>query len=255
MNKLETIFKNQKAFIAFITAGDPTIEKTIDYVLKIAEAGADLIEIGIPFSDPTAEGVVIQEANIRALKNGATTDKVFDAVAKIRQKSDVALAFMTYANVLFHYGYERFCKRCQELNVEGLMIPDLPFEEREELSGIASEYGIEVVSFIAPTSTERIKMIAKEARGFIYLISSLGVTGVRSEIKTNLDEIIAEIRKVTDVPVAIGFGISTPEQAKEMAKKADGVIVGSAIVCLVETYRDAADEAIFTYVKSMKEAL
>lgn len=255
MSKIAEAFKNKKAFISFLTAGDPTAEKTAEYILALEEAGADLVEIGIPFSDPTAEGPVIQEANIRALEGGMTTDKVFEIVETVRVKSQIPLAFMTYLNPVFHYGYEAFFTKCESLGVDGIIIPDLPYEEREEVTAIAEIHGVDVISMIAPTSKERIQKIAKDASGFIYVVSSMGVTGVRSSIETDITSIIASIREVTDVPAAVGFGISTPQQAKEMAEVSDGAIVGSAIVKLIEAHKTMAAKPLKEYVKRMKEAV
>ena len=237
-----------------MTAGDPTIDKTVEYILAMDEAGCDLVEIGIPFSDPMAEGVVIQDANVRALKHNTTTDDVFDIVRRVREKSDVPLVFLTYINPVFFYGYEKFFNKCEELGVDGIIVPDLPFEEKGEISDIAHENEVDVISLIAPTSSERIKMIANDATGFIYVVSSLGVTGMRSEIKTDLNSILSDIREVTDLPLAVGFGINTPEQAKEIGKIADGVIVGSAIVKLIEKHGENASEPLKEYVSSMKKA-
>ena len=246
---------NKKAFIAFITAGDPDAESSVKNILEIARGGADLIEIGIPFSDPTAEGVVIQEANIRALQNGITTDGVFEIVRRVREQCDVPLCFMTFANPVFHFGYDRFFAKCEELSVAGIIIPDIPYEEKGEMESIANAHGVSVISMIAPTSESRIKKIAAEANGFIYVVSSMGVTGVRKEINTDLDTILGHIREVTDTPAAIGFGISTPEQAAKMAAISDGAIVGSAIVRLVAKYGREAAPHLYDYVKSMKEAV
>ncbi|MCC7553258.1 MAG: tryptophan synthase subunit alpha [Methanobacteriaceae archaeon] len=254
MSKIPNAFKNGKAFIGFLTAGDPSKEKTIEYILAMAEAGCDLVEIGIPFSDPGAEGVIIQEANIKALKNKITTDDVFDIVKEVRKQTDIPLVFLTYINPVLFYGYGKFFSKCKEYGVDGIITPDVPFEEKEEISGVAKNNNIDVISLIAPTTNERIQKIASDASGFIYLVSSLGVTGVRSEITTDLGTIIKEIKKVTDVPTAVGFGISTPEQASEIAKVSDGVIVGSAIVKIIADYGENAKKPIMDYVKSMKEA-
>ena len=254
MNKIKQAFSNGKAFIAFLTAGDPDAESTVKYILEMEKAGADLIEIGIPFSDPTAEGVVIQEASLRALNGGMTTEGVFGIVEEVRKQSNVPLALMTYLNPVFHYGYDKFFARCSSLGVDGIIVPDMPYEEKAEAEEIASQYDVKVISLIAPTSKERIQMIAKEAEGFIYVVSSLGVTGVRKEINTDIDSIVRSIREVTDTPCAIGFGISTPEQAKKMAGSADGVIVGSAIVKIIAQHGADAREEVYKYVKSMKEA-
>ena len=258
--KIADAFKDGKAFIGFLTAGDPTIEKTVEYVLAMEEAGCDLVEIGIPFSDPVAEGPVIQEANIRALSNNTNTDDVFEAIRQIREKSDVPLVFLTYINPVFYYGYDKFFKRCQELNVCGIISPDLPYDEKDEILEVTilevtQKYCIDIISLIAPTSKERIQMIAREASGFIYVVSSLGVTGMRSEIRTDLKSILKDIKEVTDVPAAVGFGINTPEQAENIAKVADGVIVGSAIVNIIAEHGENAKEPLVNYVKSMKDAI
>lgn len=253
--KIADAFRNGKAFIPFITAGDPDLASTERFVLVMAEAGADLIEIGIPFSDPIAEGVVIQEADIRALRSGTTTDKVFEMVKSLRQKTDIPLVFMTYLNIVFYYGYDRFFTRCAEVGISGIIIPDLPYEEKNECAGIAAEHQVEIVSMIAPTSRERIQTIASDAKGFLYVVSSMGVTGVRQKITTDLKTIIGQIREVTSLPAAIGFGISTPGQASDMAAISDGAIVGSAIVRLVAEYGREAEEPVREYVRQMAGAV
>ena len=255
MSNIKKAFENGKAFIAFITCGDPDLETTKAAVIEAVKNGADLIELGIPFSDPTAEGPVIQGANIRALSGGVTTDKIFDFVNDLRKEVSVPMVFMTYANVVYSYGAETFIKTCDEIGIDGLILPDLPFEEKDEFQPICKKYNVDLISLIAPTSENRISMIAKEATGFIYLVSSLGVTGTRSEIKTDLKSIVDVIRQSTDVPVAIGFGISTPEQAQKMASLSDGAIVGSAIIKILEKYGKDAPKYVGEYVKSMKEAL
>ena len=252
MSNIYKAFENKKAFIAFLTAGDPDYETSVKNFKAVAEAGADLIEIGIPFSDPIAEGPVIQGADLRALGSGMTTDKVFDLLKEIRKEYDTPVVFMTYANPVYHYGSEEFFKKASEAGADGIIIPDCPFEERHEFCDIAEKYGMDFISMIAPTSENRIKEIASQAKGFIYVVSSLGVTGVRSEINTDLDSIIKNIKEVTDVPAAIGFGISTPEQAEKMRAVADGVIVGSAMVKIVAEEGESAPEKLFKYVKSMK---
>ena len=255
MIKISEAFKNKKAFIAFITAGDPDIETTEKLILGMEKNGVDLIEIGIPFSDPVAEGRVIQEADIRALANGATTDKIFDMVERLRPSVKISLVFMTYCNVIFGYGTEKFMKRCNDVGVCGVIVPDVPYEEKEELLPYAHEYGIEVVSLVAPTSKERVKMIAQQAEGFIYIVSSRGVTGVREKIDTDIKKISDDIRAVTDVPCAVGFGISNPEQAKAMSENADGIIIGSYIVSLVEKYGKDSPAYVEKYVKEISSAL
>lgn len=255
MSNIRKAFKNGKAFIPFITCGDPDLETTAAVVRSAVENGADLIELGIPFSDPTAEGPVIQGANLRALSGGVTTDRVFALVKELRRDVSVPMVFMTYANVVFSYGAEKFISTCREIGIDGLILPDLPFEEKDEFLPICRKYGVDLISLIAPTSENRIAMIAKEADGFIYVVSSLGVTGMRSEIKTDLASIVKVIRENTDTPCAIGFGISTPEQAKKMADISDGAIVGSAIIKLIEKHGKNAPAFVGEYVRSMKNAI
>lgn len=255
MSRISEAFQNKKAFIPFITCGDPDLETTKAVVREAVKNGADLIELGIPFSDPTAEGPVIQGANLRALSTGVTTDKILDLVRELRLDVKIPMVFMTYANVVFSYGAERFISTCKEIGMDGLILPDLPFEEKEEFEPLCNQYGVDLISLIAPTSENRIAMIAKEAQGFIYLVSSLGVTGTRSEITTDLASIVRVIRENTDVPCAIGFGISKPEQAKKMSQIADGVIVGSAIIKIIEQYGQEAPGPVGDYVKEMKEAI
>lgn len=255
MSKIYKAFENKKAFIGFLTAGDPTLDKTEEFVLEMAEAGASLIELGVPFSDPIADGPVIQEANIRALSAGCTTDRIFDTVSSIRKKTDIPLVFLAYLNTIYKYGYEKFCKRCQECGIDGIIIPDMPYEEKEELTPIASKYDVDVITMVAPTSRERIEMVVKEATGFIYVVSSMGVTGTRSEITTDVGEIVEIIRGVTDTPTAIGFGINTKEQVQKYSRLADGAIIGSAIVKIIAEYGEAAGPKLREYVAEMVSGL
>ena len=255
MSNIHKAFENGKAFIAFITCGDPDLETTAAVVRSAVQNGADLIELGIPFSDPIAEGPVIQGANLRALSGGVTTDKIFDMVRELRRDVTVPMVFMTYANVVFSYGAEKFMSTCHEIGMDGLILPDLPFEEKEEFAPLCKRYDVDLVSLIAPTSENRIAMIAEEAEGFIYIVSSLGVTGTRKEIKTDLEAIVGVVRENTDVPCAIGFGISTPEQARKMAAVSDGAIVGSAIIKMIERYGKDAAPHVGAYVASMKTAM
>lgn len=255
MSRITEAFKNKKAFIAFVTGGDPDIETTEALIPAMAQAGADLIEIGIPFSDPVAEGVVIQEADERALNGGCTTDKILDMVARIRTTNDVPLLFMTYLNPVFTYGKEKFMRRCAECGIDGIIVPDMPFEEKDELAEVCDQNNIDLISMIAPTSEDRVALIAGEAKGFLYCVSSLGVTGVRGRITTDIGKMIREVREVTDLPCAIGFGISTPEQAGEMAKQADGVIVGSAIVKLIAKHGKDSVPYVSEYIRSMKDGM
>lgn len=255
MSKIKNAFENKKAFIAFITAGDPSIEKTEEFILTAEKAGADLVEIGIPFSDPIADGPVIQEANVRALKNNVTTDDIFNLVTSVRKKTDIPLVFLTYLNPIFKYGYERFLTRCQEVELDGLIIPDLPFEEKGELAPLAKQYDVDIISLIAPTSEQRIKTIAEDSSGFLYIVASMGVTGVRTEIKTDLPSILKAVKTASDTPTAVGFGINTPEQAKTISQYTDGVIVGSAIVKIIAEHGENAAPYIYEYIASMKNAM
>lgn len=255
MSNISKAFSRGKAFIPFITCGDPDVATTKAAVLEMVKAGADLIELGIPFSDPTAEGPVIQGANLRALTGGIKTKDVFDLVRDLREETDIPMVFMTYANVVYSYGADDFISTCKDIGIDGLILPDLPFEEKEEFLPICHRYGVDLVSLIAPTSEKRISKIAKEAEGFLYIVSSLGVTGTRSEITTDLGSIVKVVRESTDIPCAIGFGISTPEQAAKMAGLSDGAIVGSAIIKLLEKYGKDAPRHIGKYVKEMKEAV
>lgn len=254
MNRVQEVFQN-KAFIPFVTAGDPNLDVTERLIVAMAEAGADLIEIGIPFSDPVAEGIVIQEADQRALDAGTTTDKIFDMVKRVRTKTDVPLAFMTYINPVFVYGADRFMERAVEAGVDALIVPDMPFEEREELLPACKAHGMTLIYLAAPTSSQRVKAIARETEGFVYCVSSLGVTGVRSEITTDVGAMVKMVKEANNVPCAVGFGISTPDQARRMAAVADGVIVGSAIVKLVAKYGADCVEPVSRYVREMKAAV
>ena len=253
MSKIANAFKggNGKAFIPFITCGDPSLEVTEQLVYAMEEAGANLIELGIPFSDPTAEGPVIQAANIRALSGGVTTDKIFAMVEKIRKNTQIPMVFMTYANVVFSYGTERFIKKASELGMDGIILPDVPYEEKEEFDVVCKKYNMDMISLIAPTSHERISMIAKEASGFVYCVSSLGVTGVRKEFDTRIDSFVAKVKEATDTPACIGFGISTKADVERFDKIADGCIVGSAIVRKIFDSKMNIDE-IKAFVSSLK---
>ena len=255
MTRIGKAFDNKKAFIAFMTCGDPDLATTASCVRAAVEGGADLIELGIPFSDPTAEGPVIQGANLRALTGGVTTDKIFEMVRRLRREVEVPMVFMTYANVVFSYGAKDFLSTCREIGMDGIILPDLPFEEKEEFLPLCHTYGVDLISLVAPTSKNRIAMIAKEAEGFLYIVSSLGVTGTRREINTDLESIVEVVRQNTDIPCAFGFGISTPQQAARMAGIADGAIVGSAVVKLIEKYGKEAPVYVREYVKSMKAAM
>ena len=255
MSRIREAFTHGKAFIPFITCGDPSVEVTEKIVYAMEEAGADLIELGIPFSDPTAEGPVIQDANLRALSGGITTDAVFEMVRRIRRNTSIPMAFMTYANVVFSYGTERFVRTAADVGMDGLILPDVPFEEKEEFAEPCRKAGLDFISLIAPTSHQRIARIAGEAEGFVYCVSSMGVTGVRREITTDIGSMVQLVKENRRIPCAVGFGISTPKQAREMAGKSDGVIVGSAIVRLCQEYKEDCVPQVASYVKEMKDAV
>ncbi len=255
MTNIQQAFCHGKAFIPFVTAGDPDLETTRSLLLAMQEAGADLIEIGIPFSDPVAEGVVIQRANKRALDAGCSIDRIFDMICGIRNEMRIPLVFLTYINPIIVYGAVPFMKRCQEAGIAGLIVPDLPFEEKGEILETCHAYGVSLISLIAPTSQERIQMIAKEAEGFLYIVSSLGVTGVRSSITSDISAMVAAAKQVSSIPCAVGFGIATLEQAQSMSRQSDGAIVGSAIVKLVERYGKESTAPVAQYVADMKNAV
>ena len=254
MSKIAEAFANKKAFIPFITCGDPDLETTKKIVMNLEKNGADLIELGIPFSDPTAEGPVIMEANLRALSNGITTDDIFEMVRELRETVKVPMVFMTYANVVYSYGIERFVSNCETFGMDGIILPDVPFEEKDEFEEICVKHGVDFISMVAPTSEDRIDKIVSQAKGFIYIVSSLGVTGTRDKITGDVAALVDRVRKNTTVPCAVGFGISTPEQAASMAEIADGAIVGSAIVRLIAKYKKDAPKYVGEMAKSMKEA-
>lgn len=254
MTKIADAFANGKAFIPFLTCGDPDLETTEKLIGAIAEAGADLIELGIPFSDPTAEGPVIQDANLRALSAGTTTDKIFDMVRRVRQTVSIPMVFMTYANVIFSYGADRFLKTAAEIGMNGIIVPDVPFEEKQEFEPLCQKYGLDQISMIAPTSHDRIRAIAEQANGFLYCVSSLGVTGTRTAITTDIGAMVKLVKEVKNIPCAVGFGISTPEQAESMCRQADGAIVGSAIVKLIAQYGRDSVQPVADYVRTMKTA-
>ncbi|MBU5669369.1 tryptophan synthase subunit alpha [Peptoniphilus sp. MSJ-1] len=255
MSRIKEAFKNKKAFIAFITCGDPNLEVTKEIILEMVEKGVDLIELGIPFSDPTAEGPVIQEANYRALKGGVTTDKIFEFVKDLRNEISIPLVFMTYSNVIFSYGSKKFSEKCKEVGIDGIILPDLPYEEKDEFYEVFKNNNIDLISMIAPTSEDRIKKIAKEAEGFIYIVSSLGVTGTRKNIDTNLEPIIKSVRKNSKIPAAIGFGISNAKSAKKMASISDGIIIGSAIMKIIKEYGEESPKYVGEFVREIKQAI
>ena len=257
MSRIKNAFKKgEKAFIGFLVAGDPNIDKTVEFILDMESAGADIIEIGIPFSDPVAEGAVIQDANIRALQAKTTVHDVFDIVRKVREKSEIPLVLLTYLNPVFFYGYEAFFTKCEAVGIDGIIIPDLPLEECREVADVAEKYGVDLISLITPTSKERVVTIAANARGFLYFVSSLGTTGVRGKIETDIKSVMDLVKQSgNDIPVAVGFGVSRADQAAELTKFADGVIIGSAIVDIIAKHGNNAGKHLYDYVKSIKDAI
>lgn len=253
MSKISEALKNKKSYVGFLTAGDPSIEKTEEFIIEMEKAGASVIEIGIPFSDPIAEGPIVQDANVRALSapGGCTTDMVFDMVESVNKKVSTPIVFLTYLNPVFTYGYEKFCAKCKETGVSGVMIPDMPFEERGELEPIMKEYGIELISLVAPANDERIKMIAKNATGYIYVLPSREIIGDSDKVVANVEKMISVIREVTDVPVVTEFEIDSIEQAIKYSKVTDGIIAGNSIVKIIEKYKKDAGKPVNEYIKSI----
>ncbi|EJF01540.1 tryptophan synthase subunit alpha [Liquorilactobacillus mali] len=251
----EAFGKQHKAFIGFVTAGDPTFDKSVASILALDAGGADVVEVGIPFSDPVADGPVIQDADLRAFAAGITTTKVFELVEEVRRKSDVSLVLLVYLNNIFKYGYDRFFSKCKQVGIDGVIIPDLPMEERGEVLPFAHKYQCALIPLVAPTSAKRIPQIVQGTTGFVYVVSSMGVTGVRSQLDSNLEDMIAAIRNSTDAPIAVGFGIHTPEQAAKIAAIADGVIVGSAIVKIIAQNTAETSKKITEYTRKMSKAI
>lgn len=255
---MSNIFANHKAFIAFITYGYPSIEASERLIEVMAQEGVDLIEIGIPFSDPTAEGEVITNANANALKSGINTQKIFESLARVRDKCATNLAFMTYANVVFSYGAKRFITQMRDLQMNALILPDVPFEENGEFESVCEANGVDLISFIAPTTaqnSERLTRIVRESKGFIYCVSSLGVTGMRVKVGGGVKEMIEHIKQIRkDIPVAVGFGIADAKKAREIAQFADGIIIGSAIVKLCESENDCTQK-VGAFVREVRSAL
>jgi len=257
MSRLESVFKqkNHKALIAYVTVGYPNIEATLKVVPLLAESGCDIVELGIPFSDPMADGATIQRASFKALENGVTTSLCLDIAKKLSKKTPIPLVFMTYFNPIYQYGLEKFCHDCVASGIDGLIVPELPPEEGDELGNLAGKSGVDLIYFLAPTSVEeRIKMVANKARGFIYLVSIAGVTGARNELPPDLGKFISRVKQLAKQPVCVGFGISTPEQAARIAQTADGVIIGSKLIQLMET-DDAAMTATQSFIKDIRKAL
>lgn len=255
MSNTAKAFGKGKAFIPFVTAGDPELDVTKDVIVAMAKAGADLVEIGIPFSDPVAEGLVVQAADERSLKAGTTTDKIFDMVAQLRKETDVPLAFVTYINPIFVYGVDKFCQRCAEIKIDALVVPDVPFEEKAEIAPYCKKYGIDLISFVAPTRSERIKAIASEAEGFVYCVPEMGITAPRKNIVSGTSEMVSLVKEVSTAPTAIAVEFLTPQQAKEVSLLADGIIVASEVVKLCEKYGKDCIPYVYDYVKDIKNAI
>ena len=257
MSRLESVFKqiNHKALIAYVTGGYPNIEATLKVVPLLADCGCDIVELGIPFSDPMADGATIQHASFKALENGVNTARCLDIAKKLNKNTNVPLVFMTYYNPVYQYGLKKFCSDCVAAGIDGLIIPELPPEEGDELGNLASKSGVDIIYLLAPTSAEeRIKLVARKSRGFIYLVSIAGVTGTRSELPPDLGKFILKVKQFAKLPVCVGFGISTPKQAAQVAKTADGVIIGSKLIQLLET-DDTAMTATQSFIRETRKAL
>lgn len=250
--------KSEKALVAFITAGDPDLDSTRELFSVIEDGGADIIELGVPFSDPLADGPVIQAASQRSLKSGTTLKKIIQLVRDIRQSSQLPIVLMTSYNPVFVYGQEAFVKDAADAGVDGVIVPDLPPEEAGEFDALAAANSLDLIYLVAPTSTpERIEMIGKKSRGFIYYVSLTGVTGVRTSLAKGAADRVSRIKQATSLPVLIGFGISGPEQAKAAAECSDGVIVGSALVQMIDDCKNPAErnEKLGVFVRKIKQAL
>ena len=254
MSNIKNAFKN-KALIGFVMAGDPNLDTTKEIIISMANAGADMVELGIPFSDPIAESSVIQSANLRALKSETYLPRIFEMIKEVRKSTDISIIFHTYINPVFNYGYENFFKMCDETKVDGVVIPDLPYEEKEEIKEYADKNAVDVISFVVPTEAERIKTISKEATGFIYFVPSIGATKAMEGHTKELTDVIEVLKQSTEIPVAIGFGINTVQQAEFFSKMADGIIIGNALVKIVEKYAKDSPTHIFDYIKSLKSVM
>ncbi len=246
MSKIASAFSppGHKALIAYVTVGYPSVEATLKVVPLLADSGADIVELGIPFSDPLADGVTIQKSSFHALQNGVTPRLCLELAGQLSQKVNIPLVFMTYYNPVFSYGLDKFCSACAGSGISGIIIPDLPPDEGSDLEAISQRQGLDLIYLLAPTSTgERIRLAAQRSRGFIYLVSVTGVTGARDRVPADLEAFVTRVRNTTAQPLCVGFGISTPEQASRIARIADGVIVGSRIIQLMEKEDDFASLA------------
>lgn len=260
MNRIDSAFSalkesGKKALITFITAGDPDMGTTVKTALEMFDRGADIIELGVPFSDPIAEGVTIQRSSLRSLKGGTTLDGIFDAVSEIRAETDKPLILMMYLNTIFVYGTDKFFAKCKDRGVDGVIVPDMPYEERMEILPFAEKYGVHNINLVSPASKDRIKTIAADSSGFLYCVSSNGVTGVRSGFSTDFDEFFGIIKANAKCPCCVGFGISSPEQAKKMSSYCDGAIVGSAIVRIMEEHGSDSPKAVGEFVGTLRNGM
>lgn len=249
------IKNKQKALVTYIVSGDYGYEKTKENIRAMVEGGSDLIEIGVPFSDPIAEGVVIQEASQQSLLQGTTLVGIFEMVKELKEDIETPFVMMMYLNTIYRFGTERFFSLCNECGIDGVIVPDMPFEEKEEIQGVATKHGVDNISLVTPTSHDRIATIAKEAEGFLYCVSSIGVTGTRSEFETDFNAFFDVIKKNAKIPCAVGFGISGPEQAKKMSQYCDGVIVGSAIVKIIREHGEESPKLVKEFVQSLRNAI
>jgi tryptophan synthase alpha chain len=256
MSRISSVFKNprHKALIPYITVGYPNLEATLKAVPLLADNGADIVELGIPFSDPLADGATIQASSYQALQNGITPEVCLDTAKKVRQKTAVPLVFMTYYNLILSYGLDKFCHACVDAGVDGLIIPDLLPEEGVPLECASQEQGIDLIYLLSPTSTgERIRMVAEKSRGFIYLVSVPGVTGARASLPSDIQSFIARVRQATKKPLCVGFGVSTVEQARKVASLADGVIVGSKLVQLMK--EGSSLSSLESFIRELRKAI
>jgi len=255
MNRIASVFnqRDHKALIPYVTVGYPSLEATLKVVPLLAKNGADIVELGIPFSDPLADGVTIQRSSYNALQQGITSRICFETAKKLREKVDIPLVFMTYYNPVFHYGLEEFCNACVGSGIDGLIIPDLPPQEGGNLETITKKQDLDLIYLLAPTSTEeRIRLVGQRSRGFIYLVSVTGVTGARDRLPADLEVFVSRVKQSVAQPLCVGFGISTPSQAKRVARLADGVIVGSRIIQLMES---GDMPQVGDFLKELRQAL
>lgn len=252
MSRIKEAFKDGKALIGFLTAGVPSAEDTLRYMEDLETAGADLIEIGVPFSDPVADGAVIMEADVQALKNKVHLPQVMEIVKAFRKQSETPLVFLTYYNPIFNYGVKKFFEEAKDIGLDGVAIPDLPYEEQMEIRPFADTYGIDIIQIIGPASEERICQNVRNATGFIYIVSSVESANRKSDMKTNLADIISVIRKTTDTPIVVGLDGHHPEELQKMKEMADGITTGSIVVDIINKNGKKAGKLVQEYMKKLK---